>query len=121
MDTCHLEYFSNAILCAGGTELTVWNILWEDVKCVSAFEGVAPDEEPNWEDWYKPKNLYSQWARVHTMRSDAYRDRDIQVGDARAERDRLKDDLGKQQKILDHRNRKIKELEERLTKLGHKA
>ena len=53
VDFCKETHFSNAIVCDRNTDLHVlWADGWQDTKCASAFDGVPPDEEPNWEEWY---------------------------------------------------------------------
>ena len=51
-DTCHMEHFSNAIVCAGDQDLTHFDGNFVEFNtCRSAYDGVPPDQEANLTVW----------------------------------------------------------------------
>ena len=62
-----MVHFSNAIVCAGDQDLTPYeHELWKENTCVTAFDGVAPDQPVNWTAWYH--NLISYSADIRRER-----------------------------------------------------
>lgn len=102
-------------------DLSVWNSHWSDVHCISAFEDVAPDDEPDWAAWYNPSKFYQNTERVSRMRSEAYEKPFKKVDEAVEEIKRAQGIVDKQQKILDHRDKKIKDLEAKVKNLEKKS
>ena len=54
IEQCRQEFFSNAIACDRDTDLGTFDgpEAWQHIKCVSAFDGVPPNEPANLTDFH---------------------------------------------------------------------
>lgn len=61
LEHCRQVHFSNAIICSGDQDLTVFSgDLWKQNRCMTAFDGVAPDASPDWDKWYRDMGRFGQ-------------------------------------------------------------
>lgn len=65
-----MNFFSNAILCDRPIDYANFegDGVWEDVQCVSAYDGLSPDEAPDMEKWNS--KILSTYGELKKQRQD---------------------------------------------------
>ena len=68
IETCEQEFFSNAIICDRGTDMETFDgyAAWADTQCVTAFDGLGPDEPANLTQFHL--DLFGINARIRSER-----------------------------------------------------
>lgn len=89
VEHCRQVHFSNAIVCSGDQDLSVFNgDLWKDNRCITAFDNVAPDSEVDWESWYENFGTFSQG--LDTEQQNKWLDKETRIKELEDEVAQLK-------------------------------
>ena len=89
IDHCRKVHFSNAVICSGDQDLTTFNgELYKTNRCVTAFDGLPPDEEPDWDVWWRNFNMFSQGLSIEKW--NQWKAKDERIEELEAEVKKLK-------------------------------